>query len=256
MTSQHQSVSNSRRLQGKVALVTGGSRGIGAAIARRLASEGANVVITYTNNATAAQAVVEEIQRAGREAIAVQADSGQSEQVRNAVATTVTQFGGIDILVNNAGAAVMGSVESFAETDFDHLLAVNVKGVFIATQEVLKHMKAGGRIINIGSINADIVPFQGMAVYGMTKAAVATFTRGLARDIGPKGITVNNIQPGPVDTDMNPADGDFADTLRGIMAIPRYGKADEIAGVAAFLASDEAAYITGASWNVDGGFGL
>jgi 3-oxoacyl-[acyl-carrier protein] reductase len=162
----------------------------------------------------------------------------------------------LDILVNNAGVATMAPIDDFAEADFDHLLAVNVKGIFIAVQEALRHMKSGGRIINIGSINAEIVPFPGMSVYSLSKGAIATFTRGLARDLGARGITANNIQPGPVDTDMNPATGDFADTLRGIMALPRYGKAEEIAGLVAYLASEEAAYVTGASWNIDGGFGL
>ncbi len=246
----------STRLHGKVALVTGGSRGIGAAIAKRLASEGATVALTYASSAEAAQQVVNEIRQHGGKAVAIHADSANVEQIRTAVATTAAELGGVDILVNNAGTLGLGSVEDFAEAEFDRILAINVKGVFIATQEALKHMKSGGRIINIGSINADIVPFPGMAIYALSKGAIATFTRGLARDLGPRGITANNIQPGPVDTDMNPASGDFADTLRGIMALPRYGKAEEIASLTAFLASEEAAYVTGASWNIDGGFGL
>ena len=149
-----------------------------------------------------------------------------------------------------------GGVEEFQEADFDRLMAVNVKGVYVATQEALRHLKAGGRIINIGSINAEVVPFPGMAIYAMSKAAIATFSRGLAREVGARGITVNNIQPGPVNTDMNPADSDFAETLRGLMAVPRYGSAEEIAGLAAYLASDDSAFVTGASWNIDGGFAL
>jgi len=241
---------------GKVALVTGGSRGIGAAIAKRLASQGAAVAITYASNSTSADEVVSSIRVAGGKAIAIQANSAKSDEIKYAVAETAKQLGGLDILVNNAGVATMAPIDDFAEADFDHLIAVNVKGIFIAVQEALRHMKSGGRIINIGSINAEIVPFPGMSVYSLSKGAIATFTRGLARDLGARGITANNIQPGPVDTDMNPADGDFADTLRGIMALPRYGKAEEIAGLVSYLASDEAAYVTGASWNIDGGFGL
>lgn len=258
MTTQNQTITTnvSTRLNGKVALVTGGSRGIGAAIAKRLASEGAAVAITYASSAATAQTVIDEIRQSGGKAIAIQADSAKVDDIKNAVAKTAAELGGLDILVNNAGTLGLGSVEDFAEAEFDRILAINVKGVFIATQEALKHMKTGGRIINIGSINADIVPFPGMAIYSLSKGAIATFTRGLARDLGPRGITANNIQPGPVDTDMNPASGDFADTLRGIMALPRYGKAEEIANLTAFLASEEAAYVTGASWNIDGGFGL
>ncbi|MGM8228564.1 3-oxoacyl-ACP reductase family protein [Cellvibrio sp. ARAG 10.3] len=244
------------KLNGKVALVTGGSRGIGAAIAKRLAREGAQVAITWSTNPDKATEVVESIKAAGGHAIAIQADSANPADIRRAVASVVEQEGGLDILINNAGVATMVPVEEFQEADFDRLMAVNVKGVYVATQEALRHLKAGGRIINIGSINAEVVPFPGMAVYAMSKAAIATFTRGLAREVGARGITVNNIQPGPVNTDMNPADSDFAETLRGLMAVPRYGSAEEIAGLAAYLASDESAFVTGASWNIDGGFAL
>lgn len=243
-------------LAGKVALVTGGSRGIGAAIAKRLASQGAAIAITYASNNINAEEVVGSIRNAGGTAIAIQANSAKSADIKHAVLETVRQLGGLDILVNNAGVATMAPIDDFTEADFDQLLAVNVKGVFIAIQEALHHLKSGGRIINIGSINAEIVPFPGMSVYSLSKGAIATFTRGLARDLGPRGITVNNVQPGPVDTDMNPATSDFADAIRGVMALPRYGKVDEIAGLVAYLASDEAAYVTGASWNIDGGFGL
>ena len=244
------------KLSGKVALVTGGSRGIGAAIAKRLAREGARVAITWSTNPDKATEVVESIKAAGGHAIAIQADSANPADIRRAVASVVEQEGGLDILINNAGVATMVPVEEFQEADFDRLMAVNVKGVYVATQEALRHLKAGGRIINIGSINAEVVPFPGMAIYAMSKAAIATFTRGLAREVGARGITVNNIQPGPVNTDMNPADSDFAETLRGLMAVPRYGSAEEIAGLAAYLASDESAFVTGASWNIDGGFAL
>ena len=244
------------KLSGKVALVTGGSRGIGAAIAKRLAREGAKVAITWSTNPDKATEVVENIKAAGGHAIAIQADSANPVDIRRAVASVVEQEGGLDIMINNAGVATMVPVEEFQEADFDRLIAVNVKGVYVATQEALRHLKAGGRIINIGSINAEVVPFPGMAIYAMSKAAIATFTRGLAREVGGRGITVNNIQPGPVNTDMNPADSDFAETLRGLMAVPRYGSAEEIAGLAAYLASDESAFVTGASWNIDGGFAL
>ncbi|MEN0037873.1 MAG: 3-oxoacyl-ACP reductase family protein [Cellvibrio sp.] len=255
-TQSNIAVQANQSLSGKVALVTGGSRGIGAATAKRLASQGAAVAITYASNSASAEEVVQQIRDSGGNAIAIKANSAKADEIRHAVAETVKQLGGLDILVNNAGVATMAAIDDFAEADFDQLIAVNVKGIFIAVQEAIRHMKSGGRIINIGSINAQIVPFPGMSVYSLSKGAVATFTRGLARDLGSRGITVNNIQPGPVDTDMNPADGDFADTLRGIMALPRYGKADEIAGLVSYLVSDEAAYVTGASWNIDGGFGL
>lgn len=256
MSIQVNTTQGNSSLAGKVALVTGGSRGIGAAIAKRFAALGAAVAITYTSNSGSAEEVVSDIRAAGGKAIAIQANSAKTDEIKQAVAETATQLGGLNILVNNAGVATMAPIDNFTETDFDHLLAVNVKGVFIAVQEALRFMKTGGRIINIGSINAEIVPFPGMSVYSLSKGAIATFTRGLARDLGTRGITVNNIQPGPIDTDMNPATGDFADTLRGIMALPRYGKTEEIAGLAAYLASEEAAYVTGASWNIDGGFGL
>ena len=249
-------ITHSQRLTGKVALVTGGSRGIGAAIAQRLASEGATVAITFASNQSSAQTIVDLIRQRGGKAIAIKADSAQVSDIKQAVSNTVAQLGALDILVNNAATFAVADISDFAEADFDRIMAINVKGVFIATQEALKHMKTGGRIINIGSINADVVPFPGMSVYALSKGAIATFTRGLARDLGPKGITVNNIQPGPVDTDMNPATSDFADAVRGVMALPRYGKTEEIANLTAFLASDEAAYVTGASWNIDGGFGL
>ncbi|HTF95573.1 MAG TPA: 3-oxoacyl-ACP reductase family protein [Cellvibrio sp.] len=249
-------ITHSQRLTGKVALVTGGSRGIGAAIAQRLASEGATVAITFASNQSSAQTIVDLIRQRGGKAIAIKADSAQVSDIKQAVSNTVAQLGALDILVNNAATFAVADISDFAEADFDRIMAINVKGVFIATQEALKHMKTGGRIINIGSINADVVPFPGMSVYALSKGAIATFTRGLARDLGPKAITVNNIQPGPVDTDMNPATSDFADAVRGVMALPRYGKTEEIANLTAFLASDEAAYVTGASWNIDGGFGL
>ena len=241
-------------LAGKAALVTGASRGIGAAIASRLAAEGASVAITYSSSPGKAEEVVGKIQAAGGKAISIQADAANPDAVRAAVTRTVTEFGGIDILVNNAGVAEMAPIEEFTLENFDKIVNVNIRGLFIATQEAARHMKEGGRIIHIGSTNAERMTFAGGSVYAMSKGAVASFTKGLARDLGPKGITVNNVQPGPVDTDMNPADGPFAESLKALLAIQRYGKGDEIAGFVAYLASDEASFITGANLLIDGGY--
>lgn len=245
---------NTRKLSGKVAIVTGGSRGIGAAIAKRLAADGADVAFTYATSPQKAGEVARAIESAGGRALAIRADSANVEEVKNAVAETVKTFDRLDILVNNAGVAVLAPIEEFSPDEFDHLIAVNIKGVFAATQEAVRHMADGGRIIMIGSVNSDRMPFAGGSVYALTKGAVAGFTRGLARDLGPRGITVNNIQPGPVDTDMNPADGPFADVLKGMIALHRYGQSDEIAGLVSYLAGPEADYITGASLKIDGGF--
>jgi 3-oxoacyl-[acyl-carrier protein] reductase len=241
-------------LKDKVALVTGGSRGLGAAIAKRLARDGAAVALTYTSSPQKADEVARAIEAEGGHALAICADSADVEAVKNAVAETVKAFGGLDILVNNAGVAAVATIDEFKLEDFDRLIAVNVRGVFVAVQEAVRHMKEGGRIINIGSVNSDLVPFAGGSVYALTKGAVASFTRGLARDLGPRGITVNNIQPGPVDTDMNPANGSFAAQMKGFIAVQRYGHGDEIAGMVSYLASPEAAFVTGASLKIDGGF--
>ena len=188
------------------------------------------------------------------QAIAIQADSADAKAVVAAVERTVGELGGIDILVNNAGIAVMAPIDDYRLEDFDRTVAVNVRAVFVATQAAVKHMKTGGRIINIGSCNAERMPFAGGAVYAMSKAALVGLVKGLARDLGPRGITVNNVQPGPIDTDMNPADGEFAAMLRKLMALPRYGTADEIAALVAYLAGPEAGFVTGASLTIDGGF--
>ena len=248
------STPSSSKLSGKVALVTGASRGMGAAIARRLAADGATVAITYSTSPDKAKDVVNAIAAAGGKALAIKADAADADAVRAAVNQVVATFGGIDILVNNAGIATMGPITEFSLEAFDKIMAVNVRGLFVATQEAARHLRDGGRIIQIGSVNSDMMPFAGGSVYALTKGAVASFTRGLARDLGPRGITVNNVQPGPVDTDMNPANGPFADTLRGHMAIGRYGRPEEIAGFVSYLASPEAGYITGASLLADGGF--
>ena len=241
-------------LAGRRALVTGGSRGIGAEIVRRLAADGAALAFTYGSSAAEADKLAAEIAADGGTSVAIQADSGDPEQVARAIDETVAQLGGLDILVNNAGVAYIGDVESLTMEQFDRLVAINVKGVFAAVQRALPHLGTTGRIINIGSINADRVPGPGLSIYAMSKAAVAGLTRGLARDLGPRGITVNNIQPGPVATDMNPEVGEFADSLREVMALGRYGQPRDIASVVSYLAGPEASYVTGANWNVDGGF--
>jgi 3-oxoacyl-[acyl-carrier protein] reductase len=247
---------NPKPLAGRAALVTGGSRGIGAAIARRLAQDGAAVALTYTSGQAKAAEVVRAIELAGGRAMAIQADSTDPKSIKNAVAGTVNAFARLDVLVNNAGAVVIAPLDQVSLEDFDRLVALNIRGVFVATQEAVRHMGEGGRIINIGSVNADRVPFAGISVYSMTKAAVAGLTRGLARELGGRGITINAIQPGPVETDLNPANGPFAETMKSFMALKRYGKPDEIAGLVAYLAGPEAAFVTGASLTIDGGFAV
>ena len=241
-------------LSGKSALVTGGSRGIGAAIAKRLAKEGADVAITYSSSQQRAQQVVADILNGGGRAVAIRADAADQVAVRAAVQQVAQEFGKIDILVNNAGLLTFGPITDFTVNDFEKVLSVNVRSVFTATQESVRYMPDGGRIITIGAVNSERVPVQGASVYALTKGAVATFTKGLARDLGDRKITVNNIQPGPVDTEANPASGPFADTMLGFMAVKRYGHADEVAAMTAYLAGPEAGYITGASLLIDGGF--
>ncbi|CAI1092594.1 3-oxoacyl-[acyl-carrier-protein] reductase FabG [Serratia fonticola] len=241
-------------LSGRVAFVQGGSRGIGAAIVKRLAREGATVAFTYVSSPDKADEVVEAITAAGGQAIAIRADSADAEALQQAIRQTVNSFGKLDILVNNAGVLAMGNLEELSLADLDRTLAVNVRSVFVASQEAARHMNDNGRIINIGSTNAERMPFAGGAIYAMSKSALVGLTKGMARDLGSRGITVNNVQPGPVDTDMNPADGDFAELLKPMMAVGRYGKDEEIASFVAYLAGPEAGYITGASLTIDGGF--
>jgi 3-oxoacyl-[acyl-carrier protein] reductase len=241
-------------LAGRRALVTGGSRGIGAEIVRRLATDGASVVFTYHSSPQQAERRLAEASEAGLVVEAIRADSGDVEAIGAAVDETVEHLGGLDILVNNAGVAHVDSIESFSLEHFDRMVAVNVRGVFAAIQRAVPHLGQGGRIISIGSVNADRVPVAGISVYAMTKAALAGLTRGLARELGPRGVTVNLIQPGLIATDMNPEEGEFADKMRALTTIGRYGRPYEIASVAAYLALDEAGLVTGAAWDVDGGF--
>ncbi|MFM4848309.1 3-oxoacyl-ACP reductase family protein [Aeromonas rivipollensis] len=241
-------------LSGQVAFVQGGSRGIGAAIVKRLARDGAAVAFTYVSSASKAEELVATITAAGGKALAIRADSADAVAVQHAIRQSVTRFGRLDILVNNAGVLVWGHLEELALDDLDRTLAVNIRSVFVACQEAAHHMGKGGRIINIGSTNADRIPMAGGSVYAMSKSALVGLTKGMARDLGPRGITVNNVQPGPVDTDMNPADGESAEQLKGMMALARYGKDDEIASFVAYLAGPEAGYVTGASLTIDGGF--
>ena len=244
-----------RPLAGRRALVTGGSRGIGAAIVRRLADDGATVTFTYHSSPQRAEELVAEATGSGSSVTAVQADSADVAAIQRAVDNTADRLGGLDILVNSAGVAHLDPVESFPMDQFDRLVAVNVRGVFAAIQAAVPHMDGTGRIITIGSVNGDRVHLPTLSVYAMTKAAVAGLTRGLARDLGPRGITVNNLAVGPTETDMNPDDdSDFAGVTRAATALGRYGQPRDIASAVAYLVLPEAGFITGATWHVDGGF--
>ena len=247
-------MTSTKTLQGKVAFVQGGSRGIGASIVKRLAREGAKVAFTYVSSAKRADALVNEVIADSGEAFAIMADSADAAAVQQAIRTAVAHFGGLDILVNNAGVLAWGSTEELTLEQLDHTLAINVRSVFVASQEASRHMTDGGRIINIGSTNAQRIPVAGGAVYAMSKSALVGLAKGMARDLGPRGITVNNVQPGPVDTEMNPADGEGAEYLKGLMALGRYGRAEEVSSFVAYLACTEAGFITGASLTIDGGF--
>ena len=241
-------------LAGKTAFVQGGSRGIGAAIAKHLARAGANVALSYANSEKQALEVVRAIEDAGGRALALRANSENIDSLNDAIETAAIAFGSIDILINNAGTLAIAPIEKFELEDFDRTLAVNVRSVFVATQTALRHMSEDGRIINIGSTNAERMPFAGGAVYAMSKSALTGLTKGLARDLGPRGITVNTVQPGPVDTDMNPDNTEFSAVMKNMMAINRYGQVDEIASFVTYLAGPDASYITGANLAIDGGF--
>ncbi|MEU7866252.1 SDR family oxidoreductase [Dactylosporangium sp. NPDC049140] len=238
-------------LHGKVALVTGGSRGIGAAIARELAARGADVAITYQSGAAPAAAVACEIKERGRRALTLQADSADAAAVAGAVDEAAELLGRLDILVNNAAIFLPGAE---GIDDLDRTLAVNVRGPYAAARAAARHLSAGGRIVNIGNNVAERVPFPGLTVYALSKTALAGLTKGLARELGPRGITVNLVHPGPTDTDANPASQPNAAAMAGLTALGRYADAAEIASVVAFLAGDDAGYVTGASISADGGW--
>ena len=244
---------NGQKLAGKVAVVTGGSRGIGAAIAKRLAADGASVAVTYSKGADAATLVVKAIERAGGRAIAIQAEAADADAVKAAVEKAVATFGRLDVLVNNAGTAIPKKFEEATLEELDRVIDINVRGTLVATQAALKHMQDGGRIIMIGSCvgERDLTP--GLAAYAATKGAIKMFAQGLSREVGSRGITVNNIQPGPIDTDLNPAAGEWAVPQKAMTALNRYGHVDDVAALAAFVAGPEASFITGANLTVDGG---
>jgi 3-oxoacyl-[acyl-carrier protein] reductase len=241
------------KLSEKVALVTGGSRGIGAAIAKRLALDGASVAITYSKDSNAASAVVKAIESTGGKAVAIQADATDSQAVKNAVEKTVAAFGRLDVLVNNAGTAIPKAFEETTLEEMDQMIDINFRGILAATQAALKHMKNDGRIIMIGSCVGERMMTPGLVAYSATKGAVRMFTQGLSREVGARGITVNNIQPGPIDTDLNPATGEWAAPQRAATALNRYGTVDEVAALVSFVAGPESSYITGANLTVDGG---
>jgi 3-oxoacyl-[acyl-carrier protein] reductase len=247
------SKNNGRKLEGKVALITGGSRGIGAAIAKRLAADGASVAITYSKGADAAASVVKAIESTDGKVIAIQADAANVKAVTSAVEKTVATFGQLDVLVNNAGTAIPKTFEETTLEEMDRVIDINLRGVFVTTQAALKHMKDGGRIIMIGSAVGERVLTPGLVPYSATKGAVKIFTQALSREVGSRGITVNNVQPGPIDTELNPAAGEWSVPQKAATALNRYGHVDEIAAMVAFVAGPESSYITGANLTVDGG---
>ncbi len=241
-------------LAGKVALVIGGTRGIGAAVSRRMIADGAFVAVIYLNRADEAQEFAGDLRSAGADLLAIQADVSDAEALLGAIDTVAEHFGRVDILVSVAGLAITGSIESYPEDAFDRVFAVNVRVPFVAAQRAAASMTAGGRIITIGSIVADRAPGSGVALYAASKSALGGLTRGLARDLGARDITVNLVQPGPIDTERNPADGPHAEANRSPLAIRRHGTTDEVAGLVSFLASPDAGFITGATYNIDGGW--
>ncbi|MBV2155008.1 SDR family NAD(P)-dependent oxidoreductase [Kitasatospora sp. SUK 42] len=243
-------------LDGKVALVTGGSRGIGAAVALRLAEDGADVALTYQGSAERAEAVVAKITAMGRNGWAVRADSADPEAVRAAVAAVAERFGRLDILVNNAGVGAAGPIEEAPLDEVDRVLEVNVRAPLLYAQAAASHLTEGGRIVNIGSCIAQRVAFPGATLYATSKAALIGLTKGLARELGPRGITANLVHPGPIDTDMNPSDGESADLQRGFIALGRYGAVEDVAAAVSYLAGEGGRNVTGAELSVDGGFAV
>lgn len=240
-------------MKGKVALVTGGSRGIGAATALRLAREGADVAVTYVRGKEAAAEVVRAVEAFGVRGLALCADSSDAVEAGGVVDRVVGEFGRLDVLVNNAGAGVLGPLDSLSLADVDHVLAVNVRGVFLTSQAAAPHLGTGGRIITIGSCMSQRVPGPGGTLYATSKSALIGLTKALARELGARGVTANIVHPGPTDTDMNPADGPFASGQVALTAVGRFAAADEVASMVAYLAGSEAAYVTGAEFAVDGG---
>jgi len=241
------------RLKGKVAVVTGASKGIGAAIAEKLAAEGASVVVNYSSSKSGAERVVAAIAEKGGKAVAVQANLANEQDVRRLFADTKKEFGRLDVLVNNAGTAIPKPFEEGSLEEFDLMINLNFRSALVATQAALKHIKSGGRIIMIGSCVGERMMTPGLAVYSATKGAIKMFTQGLSREVGGRGITVNNVQPGPIDTDLNPAGSDWATPQTAVTALKRYGTVDEVAALVAFIAGPESSYITGANLTVDGG---
>jgi 3-oxoacyl-[acyl-carrier protein] reductase len=240
-----------RSFKGKVALVTGGSKGIGASIVRRLASDGASVAFTYSSSEGAAHQLVHEIESMGGKAFALRADSTSTDELRGAVSKTTEEFGTLDIFVNNAGILTRGTIDTYSLEDFDRMVAINVRAAFVGMQAAAQNMKDGGRIILIGSVTAIRTAFPGASIYSMTKAALTGLVRGVAIDLAPRAITVNNIQPGPTATDMS---GAHADLVKNLIPLKRMGDASEVAGFVAYLASEEAGFITGANLTIDGGY--
>jgi 3-oxoacyl-[acyl-carrier protein] reductase len=243
-----------RKLEGKVALVTGGSRGIGAAIVKGLAGSGAKVAFSYAKSKDKADSVVADVARTGHVAVAIRADSMVDAEVVALVARTVERFGALDILVNNAGIGSIGALSELPIEQIESMLTVNVRATVIATREALKHLPDGGRIINIGSIVAERTPYAGGSIYSLTKGAIAGFTRGLTRELAPRRITVNNVQPGPIETEGTKAEGPFAAILLNALALERFGHVEEVAAFVSYLSGPDAAFITGANLNIDGGF--
>ncbi|MDJ0462552.1 SDR family oxidoreductase [Streptomyces sp. H27-C3] len=240
-------------LTGRTALVTGGSRGMGAAIALRLAQDGADVAITYVRGEDAAHEVVQKIEATGRRGLALRADAADAAAATAVVGRAADELGRLDILVNNAGVGVLGPIGSLALTDVDKVLDINVRAVYLASQAAAGRLERGGRIISIGSCMAQRVPGPGGTLYAMSKAALTGLTKALARELGERGITANLVLPGPIDTDMNPADGPYAQSQSELTALGRFGTPDEVASMVAYLASDDARYTTGAEVLVDGG---
>ena len=241
-------------LAGRRTLVTGGSRGIGAAIVRRLAAEGSAVTFTYASSTAEAERLAAEESENGRSVAAIRADMANPNDAAAAVERAVGEMGGLDVLVNNAAIGHAAPIEAFSDDQYDSLVATNIGGVFFTIRSAVAHLGEGSRIINIGSVNADRVPSPGLSVYAMTKGAVSALTRGLARELGPRGITVNNVQPVGIATDMNPEEGEHADEARLVIALGRYGHCHDVAAVVSFLAGHDSGFVTGANWNVDGGY--